>query len=98
MTDHRPELTRRPWRTLRLAVLARDHHQCQVPTTDGSICGQPATIAGHIIAKTHGGTDTPDNLRAECQAHSSREGHTLAIAQLRARRRGANQPSRDWTR
>ena len=67
----------RKWRRIRAAVLNRDHHQCQVPLEDG-ICGEPATHAGHIHARHHGGDDDPTNLRAECAHHSHSGGATIA--------------------
>lgn len=58
----------RGWRKLRAYVLARDGYVCQRPQPDGSICGAPATQAGHIIPKSvvGGPGDRADNLRAEC--------------------------------
>lgn len=65
--------TSRAWREARAYVLARDGWECQV-LTGGIRCGQPATVAGHVIPVIAGGTDDPSNLRAECALHSSREG------------------------
>lgn len=77
----------RAWRKVRAFVLTRDSGRCQVPMgPDGrSVCGAPATDAGHIIAAAYGGTDHPDNLRAECEPHSAAGGAYIAqtIAQNR---------------
>lgn len=55
----------RRWRKIRDWILERDDHVCQHPV-DGHRCGAPATTAGHIIRREHGGGDGSDNLRAEC--------------------------------
>ena len=71
----------RTWRQLRLVFLERDHYRCQAPMWDGApSCGRYADTAGHIVAKVHGGQDTPTNLRAECRAHNYSEGGKLAHA------------------
>jgi 5-methylcytosine-specific restriction endonuclease McrA len=59
----------RAWRELRDYVLERDGRRCRrlVPPA-GAECGELATTAGHIVDKDLGGTDHPDNLRAECGA------------------------------
>jgi 5-methylcytosine-specific restriction endonuclease McrA len=66
---------------IRGLVLARDHHTCQ-------ICGRPATDAGHIIARHHGGTYTLDNLRAECSSCNRGAGHAIASSTAPTPRRG----------
>jgi hypothetical protein len=48
------------WKELRLRILARDGHLCQV-------CGRPATHVDHIQPRSHGGRSVPENLRATCQ-------------------------------
>ena len=51
------------WRRLRAAVLARDRYRCQI---EGPRCLGKATTADHIVPKSQGGLDRPDNLRAAC--------------------------------
>ena len=71
----------RKWRQLRLHVLDRDQYRCQQHMwSTGLPCGRYADTAGHIIAKVHGGQDTPANLQAECRAHNYSEGGRLAHA------------------
>ena len=88
----------RSWRQLRLFVLDRDDHRCQTPVpwsdfdpilTGTRLCGKPADTAGHIIAKVHGGQDTPSNLRAECRRHNYTDGGHLAHAMRATIRRWA---------
>jgi 5-methylcytosine-specific restriction endonuclease McrA len=57
----------RAWRTIRAAVLVRDHHTCQH-------CGAPASHAGHITAHANGGMDTMSNLHALCSTCNESEG------------------------
>jgi 5-methylcytosine-specific restriction endonuclease McrA len=71
----------RAWRKVRAYVLERDGYTCRVPDADGRPCGAPATDAGHIVPKGQGGTDTPDNLRGECEPHNSSDGGRLAHAE-----------------
>jgi 5-methylcytosine-specific restriction protein A len=53
------------WKTVRLEVLARDKHNCQIA---GSKCTTIADQVDHIIPVAYGGAwwDT-DNLRASCK-------------------------------
>lgn len=60
---------------LRPLVLERDGHVCQVA---GPGCLTVATVAGHIRARVHHGTNTLDNYRAECLHCSSVDGARLA--------------------
>lgn len=47
------------WRRIRLFVLRRDQYIC-------ALCGEGgADSAGHILARVHGGDDSPSNLQAE---------------------------------
>jgi 5-methylcytosine-specific restriction endonuclease McrA len=64
----------RAWRKLRDTVLARDNGLCHYPVAPGRICGEPATVAGHILARADGGSDALTNLRAECAMHSNSRG------------------------
>lgn len=69
----------RQWRATREFVLERDGRICQRPVPPaGLICGKPATDAGHIVADVLGGTNHPDNLRAECEPHNASDGARLA--------------------
>lgn len=69
----------RAWRRLRAYVLERDAHRCQRPLQPaGQPCGAPARDCGHIVALAYGGTDHPDNLRAECTFHNRGEGARIA--------------------
>lgn len=52
------------WERLRAIVLARDNYLCQVCLEDYKIT--PATEVDHIIPKSKGGTDDPDNLQSIC--------------------------------
>lgn len=45
-------------------------------------------VIGHIISRSHGGTDHPTNLQPECRPCSDHEGGTLRTTQP--------QPSRNW--
>ena len=77
--DHTPEpfatstyrTTRGYTPTQRRVILARDHHRCV-------ICGQPATIADHIVPRALGGTDTIDNGQALCDQCSKQKTATEA--------------------
>ena len=53
------------WDKLRLRILARDSHLCQVCLAKGR--PTPATHVDHILAKAKGGTDSESNLRAICR-------------------------------
>lgn len=51
------------WKKVRRLVLERDGYRCQIR---GPRCLTIATQADHIVLKSQGGTDHPDNLRASC--------------------------------
>lgn len=71
----------RAWRRVRAYVLARDGYACQrIVSTTGQRCLAPATDAGHIVAHALGGTDHPDNLRAECLPCNRTAGGALRVA------------------
>ena len=48
------------WRKLRAAILNRDRGICHY-------CGAPANTVDHVIPRSAGGTDHPQNLVAACQ-------------------------------
>lgn len=64
--------TNRPrWIHLRELILKRDNYQC---TIQGERCTGTATQADHIVRRSEGGDDHPDNLRAACaQCNNARE-------------------------
>jgi 5-methylcytosine-specific restriction endonuclease McrA len=69
-----PRLRTVGWRRLRLLVLDRDHHVCQIR---GTTCTGAATCVDHIVARIDGGHMWDlRNLRAACQACNSRDGAT----------------------
>jgi 5-methylcytosine-specific restriction protein A len=41
-------------------------------------CGEPATTAGHIIARIEGGSNRLENLQPECAACNFRDGGALS--------------------
>jgi len=57
----RPELGRARWKRVRLTILERDGHTCQ-------LCGRPADTVDHIQPAAYGGDDSPENLRALCRS------------------------------
>ena len=58
------------WRRIRLEVLARDHHLCQI-ALDGVCIGQ-AEVVDHVIPIVAGGDPFDlENLRAACRACNS---------------------------
>lgn len=71
----------RAWRKIQSWILERDGHICRKPV-DGHICGEPATTAGHIIRREHGGGDGSDNLRAECSGCNFGERPTPRVLTL----------------
>jgi len=65
----------RAWRRVREYVLRRDQHTCRrIKADTGRPCLAYATTAGHIVAVELGGTDHPDNLRAECTSCNYADG------------------------
>lgn len=63
------------WKTIRAAVLRRDHGCC----VD---CGAPATQVDHVKPRAWGGADTPENLQSVCTHH-----HQLRTARILAQAR-----------
>lgn len=88
------------WRKLRRFIGARDGMMCRRPACP---CGgarltwernMPNTMtAGHIVAVIDGGTDHPENLRAECARFNYAEGAQLTNAR---RARSRLNTSREW--
>ncbi len=65
----------RAWRKTRARVLHRDNHRCHW-------CGDHATHADHLIPRSHGGPDTPDNLVAACAACNLSRGATAPAREV----------------
>jgi 5-methylcytosine-specific restriction endonuclease McrA len=59
------------WDALSKRILARDHHECQL---QGRGCKGRATTVDHVIPKSMGGTDDPENLVAACRSCNSSKG------------------------
>lgn len=53
------------WRKLRTQILQRDDYLCVSCRAAGRLV--PATDVDHIVPKSQGGTDTPDNLQSLCK-------------------------------
>ena len=65
----------RQWRTLRLRILQRDNHRCQINARG---CTLHADQVDHIIALVDGGPKyDPANLRAACGHCNSSLGASL---------------------
>jgi len=72
----------RTWDKLRLTILARDKHLCQVCLKAGRIT--VATEVDHIKPKAKDGNDHPDNLQSICgPCHSIKTTDEATIAQGR---------------
>ena len=67
------------WQQVRLVILERDHHACQV---NGPNCKGKATQVDHIVPLAEGGARLDHaNLRASCSTCNAGRGNTRA-AQL----------------
>lgn len=81
----------RPYRRVRLRVLARDGWRCRCGGECGhhvGVCGAPATEADHVHAVAEGGAVLdPMNLRATCRPCNRRLGVGVARRLAAARRR-----------
>ena len=89
--DSDPRYKTPEWRALRLRVLARDLHVCQIR---GDGCTIRATPVDHIVSPHEGGDFWDEaNLRAACTHCNSVEGGRLA---QRLRKERAYTPSRKW--
>ena len=83
-TDSR--LWTRAYRQLRLYVLARDGHECQIR---GPHCTGAATQVDHVIERADGGAVyDPSNLRAACAWCNGWRSAKRTNALLRGRRYG----------
>lgn len=83
------------WRAVRLTVLVRDGHECQVRLPG---CTHKATAVDHRIPLAEGGARLDlDNLRAICTSCNSRRsaGRQQALADALTGRADAS-PSREW--
>jgi 5-methylcytosine-specific restriction enzyme A len=70
------------WVKARDAILKRDSHLCQPCLANGR--PTPATQVDHIVPKSNGGTDEPENLAAICTpCHSEKTQREAAEAQGR---------------
>ena len=68
----------RRWRVMRLAVLQRDGHQCQMRLPG---CTTHATTVDHIVRLMDGGDMyNPTNLRAACAHCNASDGGRAARA------------------
>jgi 5-methylcytosine-specific restriction endonuclease McrA len=79
------------WLAVRLVVLDRDRHRCQVCLPG---CRGRADAVDHIVARCEGGTSTPENLRAICRHCNSTLGARLTNQRRRDRQVGRR--SRRW--
>jgi 5-methylcytosine-specific restriction protein A len=65
MTTQDPRLNTRAYRRLRVWILDRDRHACQI---HGPNCTRAATEVDHVICRADGGDCfDPSNLRAACR-------------------------------
>lgn len=84
------------WQAVRLQILQRDHHVCQVR---GPKCNGKATQVDHIIPLSEGGSRLDhDNLRASCLPCNAGRGNARLIELARAleHQPSTGNPSRDW--
>lgn len=84
------------WQAVRLTILARDGHVCQVR---GPRCKGAATQVDHIIPLSEGGARLdPDNLRAACLPCNAGRQNARASQLAKALERNATTgtPSRSW--
>ena len=85
------------WQMVRLQILDRDHHQCQVR---GPKCKGNATEVDHIVPLSEGGARLDhDNLRSSCTACNRGRQNTRNVELAKALERPpqpSGTPSRDW--
>jgi hypothetical protein len=82
------------WRRLRLVILERDGHTCQIRDSG---CTGVADQVDHIVSWRLGGAafDLP-NLRAACRSCNSSRGGALGGSRGVRGRFSARRPSREW--
>ncbi len=84
------------WRAIRLQILERDCHVCQV---NGPKCKVKANHVDHIIPLAEGGERLdPSNLRAACGPCNTARGNTRSaeLAKALERPEPSGTPSRQW--
>ena len=82
------------WKQVRLKVLARDNHTCQIR---GPRCTSRATQADHVIPIEEGGPPFDEaNLRAACRPCNAGRGQARLAAAAKLNRQTASTPSREW--
>ncbi len=62
------------WRRVRLAVLIRDGHRCQLPVDAAGDYDRAADGDWSALVLTLTGPHDPSNLRAACTRHNSQRG------------------------
>jgi 5-methylcytosine-specific restriction protein A len=65
VTTYDPRLNTQAYRRLRVYILERDRHACQIR---GPKCTHAATEVDHVVARADGGdVYDPTNMRAACR-------------------------------
>jgi 5-methylcytosine-specific restriction protein A len=83
-----------PWKTIRLKILHRDGHVCQIR---GPGCKVHATHVDHVIPWSEGGPwFDPGNLRAACSTCNVVARNRRLAAMARLNRQPAPRPSPEW--
>ena len=83
-----------PWPQVRLRILERDNHECQIR---GDRCEGTATDVDHIIPWNEGGAPYDDaNLRAACKKCNRGRGSARTAAMAKLNRTTPPEPSRNW--
>lgn len=101
MPDGDPFYSTPAWRRVRLLVLDRDDHVCQIR---GAKCTKVATEVDHIVPVMDGGAKLdPGNLRASCRWCNASRGNRMLRERFEQAKRvlsGATVseagPSREW--
>lgn len=91
-TSRQPRRPRGVPTGLRLAVMSRDGHRCQIA---GPRCTVAAVEVDHIVPWSEGGSDALDNLQAvcpECHAPKTQAEAQRARARFSRRRPAARHP------
>ena len=83
-----------PWPTIRLQVLERDGHRCQI---NGPKCKGTATDVDHKIPwDEYGDPYDKANLRAACPPCNRGRSQARLAAMARLNKQQATAPSREW--